>query len=112
MRCSLSCSIARCLGAKKVSQKSYEWLSNHPVTSHVVTDKDAVSACVRLADDHRVLVPPACGAAVAAVYSRVIPELQKSGQLPRKLDNVVVIVCGGNAVSLETIKKWTEDFQL
>ena len=105
-------SIARCLGAKRVSQKSYEWLSNHPVTSHVITDKEAVSACVHLADDHRVLIPPACGAAVAAVYSGVIPELQKNGQLPQKLDNVVVIVCGGSAVSLETIKKWMEDFQL
>lgn len=108
----LLCSIARCLGAKRVSQKSFEWLSNHSVTSHVVTDKEAVSACVHLADDHRVLIPPSCGAAVAAVYSDVIPELQKSGQLPRKLDNVVIIVCGGSEVSLETIKKWRGEFKI
>ena len=105
-------SIARCLGAKRVSQKSYEWLSKHHVTSHVVSDRDAVSACVRLADDHRVLIPPSCGAALTAVYCDVIAKLQKSGQLPGNLENVVVIVCGGSEVTLETIKKWKEEFKL
>ena len=105
-------SIARCLGAKRVSRKSYEWLSNHAVTSHVITDKEAVSACVKLADDHRVLIPPSCGAAVSAVYSDIIPELRKSGQLPSKLENVVIIVCGGSEVSLETIKKWREEYNV
>lgn len=105
-------SIARCLGAKRVSQKSYEWLSKHHVTSHVVSDRDAVSACVRLADDHRVLIPPSCGAALTAVYCDVIAKLQKSGQLPGNLENVVIIVCGGSEVTLETIKKWKEEFKL
>lgn len=78
----------------------------------MVTDRDAVSACVKLADDHRVLIPPSCGAAVASVYSDIIPELQKSGQLPNKLDNVVIIVCGGSEVTLETIKKWRGEFKV
>ena len=95
-----------------MSQKSYEWLSNHPVTSHVIGDKDAVSACVKLADDHRVLIPPSCGAAVASVYCDIIPGLQKSGQLPSKLDNVVIIVCGGSEVTLETIKKWKAEYKV
>lgn len=106
------CSIARCLGAKRVSRKSYEWLSNHAVTSHVVNDSEAVSACVKLADDHRVLIPPSCGAAVAAVYSDIVQLLQKTGKLPEKLNNVVIIVCGGSEVSLETIKKWREEYKV
>ena len=95
-----------------MSQKSYEWLSKHHVTSHVITDRDAVSACVQLADDHRVLIPPSCGAALSAVYSDVIPKLQKNGQLPASLENVVIIVCGGSEVTLETIKKWKEEFKI
>ena len=42
-------SVAKCLGAKRVSQKSFEWLSQHPVISHVVTDKEAISACINIA---------------------------------------------------------------
>ena len=95
-----------------MSLKSFEWLSSHHVTSHVVSDRDAVSACVKLADDHRVLIPPACGAAVSAVYSDVILKLQKTGQLPSQLSNVVIIVCGGSAVTLDTINKWREEFKI
>lgn len=36
----------------------------------VCNDTDAVAACLRFAEDHRVLVEPACGAALAAVYGR------------------------------------------
>ena len=42
-------SVAKCLGAKRVSQKSFEWLSQHPVVSQVVTDKEAISACINIA---------------------------------------------------------------
>ena len=95
-----------------MSQRSYEWLSKHHVTSHVISDGEAVSACVKLADDHRVLIPPSCGAALSAVYSDVIPMLQKNGQLPSRLENVVIIVCGGSEVTMETIQKWREEFKV
>lgn len=49
---SLLCSIARCLGAKRVSKRSYEWLSQHPVLPCTVTDKQAVSACINIAGRH------------------------------------------------------------
>ena len=42
-------SIAICLGIKKVCKKSFEWLSKHQVLSEVVTDKEAVSACLQMA---------------------------------------------------------------
>ena len=101
-----SCSIARCLGAKRVSKASYEWLSKHEVISHVLSDKDALSACVQIADDHRILVPPSCGVTLAAIYGDTIPELQTKGRLPSKLENIVVIVCGGSGVNLDTIQQW------
>lgn len=61
-------------------------------------------------DDHRMLVSPACGAALAAVYEGIISDLQKAHKLPLSLSNVVVVVCGGNEVSLELIQSWRESF--
>ncbi|KAL5478183.1 hypothetical protein EMCRGX_G025076 [Ephydatia muelleri] len=103
-------SIAKTLGAKRVSKRSYEWLSLHPILSHVVTDKEAVTASIKFADDHRMLVSPACGAALAAVYGAIISDLQKAHKLPMSLSNVVVVVCGGNEVSLDLIQSWKETY--
>ena len=49
-------SIATCLGAKRVSQRSYEWLSQHPVLTHTVTDRQAVSACINIAGIHYIRI--------------------------------------------------------
>lgn len=43
---------------------------------------------------------PACGAALAAVYSRVVGKLQREGKLSAPLPSLVVIVCGGSNISL------------
>ena len=58
------------------------------------------------------LVSPACGVALAAGYSGVIKELQNEGTLPRALSNVMVVVCGGNEVTLEQIELWKKQFHL
>jgi L-serine/L-threonine ammonia-lyase len=42
-------SIARCLGTKRVCERSYQWLSQHPVLTATVTDREAVSACINIA---------------------------------------------------------------
>ena len=55
-------------------------------------------ACIRFADEHRVLVEPACGASLAAVYNKAEP---LGGLRP-----IVVIVCGGAGVSLSLLDKW------
>ena len=91
-----------------MSKRSFQWLSDHKVLSRVVTDQQALSACVKIADDHRILVPPACGAAMAALYEDVVVEAQKKGELPEKLDNIVAIVCGGNGVNLDSVASWRQ----
>ena len=48
----LLCSIAVCLGVRKVSKRSYEWLSQHPIIPCTVTDREAVSACINMAGRH------------------------------------------------------------
>ena len=103
-------SVATCLGARRVSKRSFEWTSQHKILSRVISDKQALAACVRSADDLRILVPPACGATMAAVYEdTIIKDAQQSGQLPEKLNNIVVIVCGGNGVNLDKIQKWRKE---
>ena len=62
-------------------------------------------------DDHRVLVPPACGAALAALYTpSVLEKVRSEGKLQQPLNNVVVIVCGGSGVNLETIQQWKRTY--
>lgn len=104
-------SVAKCLGACTVSTKTFEYYSKHKVISSVVEDKEAVNACLKFADDHRMLVEPACGATLAAVYSKIIQKLQEDGEIgPVKL--ALVVVCGGSSVTLSELQKWKEQFDL
>ena len=80
-------SIASSLGARQVCDQALVWADEHPVISQVVRDAAALRACERLLRDHRLLVEPACGAALAAIT-------ESSKQL-QSAESVLVIVCGG-----------------
>lgn len=47
---------------------------------------------------------PACGAALAAVYSQVVDKLQVEGKLHAPLASLVIIVCGGSNISLAQLQ--------
>lgn len=97
-------SIATTLGLTRVSAQTMKLVGEHQVYSHLVTDQDAVRAVERFIDDEKILVEPACGAALAAVYTGLIPRLQKEGQLARELQGpVVIVVCGGNNISMDQL---------
>jgi L-serine/L-threonine ammonia-lyase len=66
----------------------------------VVSDKAAVSACERFIVDHRVVVEPACGAALATVYER-LPQIEA-------FKSVLIIVCGGVTTSIEQLHQWSK----
>jgi len=91
-------SIATSLGAKKVASAAYQWCSRHEVASHVVSDREAVAACLRFSQDHRLLVEPACGASLAALYD-------EADFLSGK-QNILVIVCGGVGVTISQLEQW------
>lgn len=91
-------SIATSLGAKKVAQQAFELRNAHPIISHVVTDKDAVQACDRFLEDHRIMVEPACGASLSAVYNNC--------EFLNNKQNIIVIVCGGVGVTLAQLAEW------
>jgi L-serine/L-threonine ammonia-lyase len=94
-------SVATTLGARTVTPKLLQWKREHEIAHWIATDRQAVDGCLRFADDHRVLVEPACGAVLAAVYERCA-FLNDRGP-------VLLEVCGGAGVSLELLKAWDRD---
>ncbi|MBD8532562.1 MULTISPECIES: pyridoxal-phosphate dependent enzyme [unclassified Massilia] len=97
-------SIATSLGARKVSQHAFDLARTHPITPVVVSDHDAVEACLRFMDDHRVVVEPACGAALALAY-------REEGPLAG-FENVLVIVCGGATATVAQLQAWDEQLRM
>ena len=94
-------SIATSLGAKKVANKAFEYASQYPIRSHVISDLEAVKGCQQFLDHHRILVEPACGASIATLLQ---PPEVLSG-----CDTILVIVCGGIGVSVNQLQRWSEE---
>ena len=88
--------IATTLAAKKVCQNAFEVSQALEVRSLVVSDQDTVDACLKFVDDHRILVEPACGATLSVLYDQAIQF--------KPTDQVLVIVCGGAGITLETLQ--------
>ncbi len=91
-------SIATSLGAKKIAKRAFELLNEHQIISHVVTDDDAVNGCYNFLEDHRILVEPACGASLSAVYNAC--------DFLKDRKTIVVIVCGGVGVTMSQLEEW------
>ena len=94
-------SIATSLGALAVVPQVLE--SPIRTESVVVSDACAVQASLQFADEFRMLVEPACGAALSLYYNQDQYHLGK---------NVVVVVCGGSIVSLDLLQQWKTRFNL
>lgn len=90
--------IATSLGARKVTYKALEWTKKHKVYSEVVSDQEAVDASIQFLQDHKTLVEPACGAALSIAYNQ--------RQILKQFSSVLIIVCGGNAVTPEMLENW------
>ena len=69
--------------------------------------------CLRVVhiDDHRMLVEPACAAAISAIYTGLIQRLQNEHRLPGRLGTgVLLIVCGGISVTAKMLNDWKTKF--
>jgi len=91
-------SIATSLGARRVADAAYKLAIAGDVHSVVVSDYEAVEACLDFQTDHGVVVEPACGAALSVVYNQI--------EILAKYGNILVIVCGGAGVTLSQLKTW------
>lgn len=92
-------SIATSLGAKKVCANAWRVTQSHDVRCHVVSDLEALEACEKFLHDHRVLVEPACGATLAAIYSG-------DRSIIAGFEAPLAVVCGGATVTYEQIREW------
>ena len=54
---------------------------------------------------------PACGAALAAVYAGTLGRLQEESKL-ESLKTIVIIVCGGHAVTISQLQSWQQQVGL
>lgn len=93
-------SVATSLGANMVCDQAFRIAREGRVRSLVVSDLEALEACEQFFLDHRVLVEPACGASLAALYS---------SSARASLDDIrspLVVLCGGVTVTLERIRAW------
>ncbi len=92
--------VATTLGAKQVALKAYDYCHSHRVINHIVTDRQAVDACLSFALHHRLLVEPACSASLVPIYQALDILVDKG--------NVLVIVCGGSGVTIKQLQAWDE----
>ncbi|MBI4356483.1 MAG: pyridoxal-phosphate dependent enzyme [Gammaproteobacteria bacterium] len=94
--------LATTLGVKCVAEEAFRWSKCHPIFPCIVSDKMAVHACLRFARDHRILVEPACGAALSVVY--------ENSSVLQGIESLLVIVCGGSDISLEKLMVWEKQY--
>lgn len=85
-------SIATSLSTRNVARRAFEFACHGNVRSVVLSDVQATMGAVKLMDDERIAVEPACGISAAVIYDSVLrkvcPELGPES-------NVVLVVCGG-----------------
>lgn len=107
-------SIATSLGARRVSEKTWEWVqkAGANLISSTVTDAEAARACVRFLDDARILIEVACGATVATAYNGDLRRHLGKGLTDEEwaTRNVVLVVCGGSNISLEILEKYKQTY--
>ena len=101
-------SIAKSLGAVRVAAQSFAFGQRENVHSVVFSDGQAARASWRFADDERIMVESACGASLAPCYEpdTLRPLIKGFGEDTR----IVIIVCGGNNVSLEILEDYRRQF--
>lgn len=96
--------IAPTLGAKQVCANAFEISKKGNIVGLTVSDQDALHACFKFLDDHRVLVEPACGAALSVLYDQKI--------CFSAAENILVIVCGGATVTLNSLLNYAKEISL
>lgn len=92
--------IASSLGAKQVCSTALDWSFRRDIRALVVSDKATLEACKWFLDEFGVLVEPACGAALSAVYHQD-PSLDDA-------QTIVVAVCGGRGMTLDKFNQYCE----
>lgn len=96
-------SIANTLGSRTPGKRHFEIVKEHVHDVITVTDKEAVATLWDLLNNEKLLTEPAASCSLTALTTGKIDYAPD--------DNVVVIVCGGNA-TMKDVMGWREQFGL
>jgi L-serine/L-threonine ammonia-lyase len=105
-------SLATSLGAVQVCERTFELAERCRISgmlhNAVLTDAEAAMGCWRFADDERMLVELACGVSLAVCYGKRLEAILGRPITPE--EKVVIVVCGGSAVSVDVVETWRKQY--
>ncbi|CAI6084463.1 unnamed protein product [Clonostachys chloroleuca] len=99
---------ARSLGVATVSQKTFDYAQRDQVVSGVLSDAEAAKGCWMLAKYERLLVELTAGIAVRLCEDNLLEKF--TGKRLDRDSKVVLLVCGGNDISVEMLMRWKEQY--
>ncbi|KAI8384782.1 uncharacterized protein BYT42DRAFT_492779 [Radiomyces spectabilis] len=99
--------IAHSLAVRSVCAKSLELSLVHPVVPFAVSDAMAADAVRLFADDNKMLVEAATGAALSLCYTQIIRDILPSLSIE---SDVVVLVTGGSDISLSHLDEYRKKY--
>jgi L-serine/L-threonine ammonia-lyase len=101
-------SMAKSLGASVAAAQTLVWDAEHTIHSVVIEDRTAVEAAYEFAADHRLIVEPACGAALAIMYDRSLIANLSGGEDMLAQGPIVVVCCGGSMATPSLLQDWKD----
>lgn len=97
---------ATSLGVVRVSQKTFDYAQRPNVTSIVLSDAEAARGCCLLAEHERMMVELTVGVNVPVCYDGFLQRVLAQRKTITPESKVVLIVCGGNDISIEMLMQW------
>ena len=97
---------ATSLGVVKVSQKTFDYAQRPNVTSIVLSDAEAARGCCLLAEHERMMVELTVGVNVPICFEGFLQRVVGSRKTLDESSKVVIVVCGGNDISIEMLMAW------
>lgn len=99
---------AKSLGVARVSATTLEYAQRPQVRSVVLPDSEAARGSLLFAQKERMMVELTVGVSVAVCCDGRLSQVL--GRQVAPSEKVVIIVCGGNDISVETLALWTEQY--
>jgi len=99
-------SAAKSLGCVRVSQKTFEYAQRFNVSSVVLSDAEAAKGCCVLAEQERLMVELTVGVNVPVCFDERLQKILGSRKTLDSSSKVVIVVCGGNDISVEMLMEW------
>lgn len=97
---------ATSLGVVRVCQQTFDYAQRPNVTSIVLPDAEAERGCCLLAEHEKMMVELTVGVNIPVCYENFLPRVLGSRKTLDASSRVVIVVCGGNDISIEMLMAW------